>query len=151
MKLLGELYELLAGVLAGIKVGFEDIERAVCQYGQYIMNPQLQFIDDFLESAEAKVKKTIRISRIHEYLSIAYLFLEIAQERIENNESDLINFIGFCLSNLIFLTRIYILFERRPEYEDYGFEKQVEEFEITSYGQPLHNIDDVLLRMQHNN
>ena len=88
----------------------------------------MQFIDDFIEYTDLKVKKTIRISRIHEYLSIAYLFLEIAQERMENNESYLINFIGFCLSNLIFVARIYILLERRPEYEDHTFEKEVEEF-----------------------
>ena len=104
-----------------------------------------------MEFSDLKVKKTVRISRIHEYLSIAYLFLEIAQERIDNNESYLVNFIGFCLSNLIFTARVYILMERRPEYEDHEFEKEIENFEINSYGEPLRNLDDVLLRMQHNN
>lgn len=97
-----------------MKTSLEDIEESICEYGKFIRNPKLQFIDDFMECTDGKVKKTIRISRIHEYLSIAYLFLEIAQGRIDNNESDLINFIGFCLSNLIFVARIYMLLERRP-------------------------------------
>ena len=104
-----------------------------------------------MECTDAKVKKTVRITRIHEYLSIAYLFLEIAQGRMDNNESYLINFIGFCLSNLIFVARVYILLERRPEYEDHEFERHVDEFEEGSYGEVLKSLEDVLLRMQHNN
>lgn len=37
---------------------------------------------------------------------------------MENNESYLVNFLGYSLSNLIFTARIYILTERRPEFED---------------------------------
>ena len=69
----------------------------------------MAFIDDFIENRDPKLKKSIRTSRIHECLSIAYLFLEIAQGRMDNNESYLVNFIGHSLSNLVFTARIYIL------------------------------------------
>jgi hypothetical protein len=103
------LYELLAGVLGSIKKGLHLVEGAVREYGQFIRDPTLAFIDDFIEDKSEKVKRTVRMSRIYEYLSIAYLFLEIAQERINNNESYLVNFIGYSLSNLIFTAKIYIL------------------------------------------
>jgi hypothetical protein len=104
------LYEHLGEVLSSIRTGLVDVEEAVSKYGKYIQNQHMAFIDDFLQNCNVRIKKAIRTSRIHECLSISYLFLEIAQNRMENNESYLVNFIGYSLSNLIFLARVYILF-----------------------------------------
>jgi hypothetical protein len=38
----------------------------------------------------------------------------MAQQRIDNHESYLTNFLGYCLSNVLLVTRIYMLKER-PE------------------------------------
>lgn len=79
------LYELLANVLVSIKNGLEDVQTTVSKYGEFIRDPYLTFIDDFVEGRSEKIQKTVKISRIYEYLSIAYLFLEISQGRIDNN------------------------------------------------------------------
>ena len=54
-------------------------------YVEYIQSKKLSFIDDFLDGKERQLQRLVRESRLHESLSIAYLFLEMAQSRIENH------------------------------------------------------------------
>ena len=49
------------------------------------MTKKLSFIDDFMVGREKKLQKLIREARLQESLSVAYLFLEMAQQRIENH------------------------------------------------------------------
>jgi hypothetical protein len=85
-------------------------------YVEYIQSKKLAFIDDFLVGRERQLQKVVRESRLHESLSVAYLFLEMAQSRIENHESYLTNFIGYCLSNVLLIARVYALKESKPEF-----------------------------------
>jgi hypothetical protein len=87
------------------------VEEMIRGYVEYIQSKKLSFIDDFLDGKERQLQRLVRESRLHESLSVAYLFLEMAQSRIENHESYLTNFIGYCLSNVLLLARIYILRE----------------------------------------
>jgi hypothetical protein len=50
-----------------------------------MQSKKLSFIDDFIEGREKKLQKVVRDGRLHESLSVAYLFLEMAQSRIENH------------------------------------------------------------------
>lgn len=92
------------------------VELMIKRYIEYIQSKKLSFIDDFIENRERQLQKVVREGRLHESLSIAYLFLEMAQSRIENHESYLTNFIGYCLSNVLLVARVYVLKEGRPEF-----------------------------------
>lgn len=85
------------------------MEAAIADYIAYIQAKYISFVDEFTEGRDFKLQKLIRVSRLHESLSIAYLFLEIAQKRAQDHESDLVNFLGYCLSNLLITARIYSL------------------------------------------
>jgi hypothetical protein len=44
-------------------------------YANFIQNKNISFIDDFVVNKEIKLQKFVRTSRLHEALSICYLFL----------------------------------------------------------------------------
>ncbi len=75
----------------------------------------------------------------------------MAQSRIENHESYLTNFLGFCLSNVLLTARLYSLKEGRSDFIPTDFEQAMREVERGSFGSTLTSVDDVLLRLQHNN
>lgn len=58
------------------------VELMIKRYIEYIQSKKLSFIDDFIENRERQLQKVVREGRLHESLSIAYLFLEMAQSRI---------------------------------------------------------------------
>lgn len=63
----------------------EEVEQTIKKYVDFVQSKKLSYIDDFIEGREKKLQKVVRDSRLHESLSVAYLFLEMAQSRIENH------------------------------------------------------------------
>jgi hypothetical protein len=88
-------------------------------------DPFLKFIDSFTDELCERMRRLITLSRVHETLSLAYIFVEVAQGRGAANESHLVNLIEFSLKNLIFVSKLYLFEEHNSEFPECQLEAEI--------------------------
>lgn len=87
-----------------------------------------------------------------ENIAVIYMVLQYAMKLLYEQQVNLLNFIGHCASNVIFLVRLYTLICRPIDHlPQTGFETSIDRFEIAEFKELLHTPEQVGLRMQHNN
>lgn len=83
------------------------------RYVEVISSGGLDFIDQFIDISEPKIKKELTYSRIMENVSVIYLMLEYIKGGFQEQEVNLLNLLGHCTSNIIFLVRLFMML-RKP-------------------------------------
>ena len=97
-----------------------------------------------------RIRKTVTLSRLLENLSIVYVSLDICNRR--KPDSNTVNFVGYCCSNVIFLLRLLELTHHIYDSLQYspvtnGILSVIAEFEVKSYGAKINRISDLIFRM----
>jgi hypothetical protein len=152
--------------LLGLREGNKDEINAIVKYVEDVCSNRFEFVKDILayltrEGAQRnefnfvkRLKRAIVLSRLLENMALVYVGLAMCMHRAA--ESNLVNFVGYCCSNITFLIRLIYLLHSMPE--EYQLSAPIShimsvisEFEEESYKECISRASDVVLRMEHNN
>lgn len=152
----------------GLKVGSVQYKNAIVKYVEDVCTKRFQFIKEVIEEMHRqetpnrkgeiaflkRLKRNVILSRLLENLSIVYTNVEICLKI--QPDSNLVNFIGYCCSNVIFVLRLIQLVHTFQAPLKFSAATEdilsvIQQFQMGTYNAKMTRMSEIYMRMQHNN